>query len=138
MHLVNIFEKIILLFKMILSMGWSKYHLMTIYSLINNLRLIITPPNSLIEWIYLVCWVISKLMMKNLDDHSSNHHNKNKINQKHRKWLKRIHFMDIKKVYFNKISLDDWKGMNFMDFNQLHSFLIFIQFEWICENWKID
>ena len=65
------------------------------------------------------------------DDQFWNHHNKYKIISKYRKWLKKIHFMDVKKVYFLKI-------MNFMDFNQLHSFLIFIQFQWICENWKIN
>ena len=46
-----------------------------------------------------------------------------------------MHFVDVKKVYFHKIVLDEWKGMNFMDFNQLHSFLIFIQIEWIL--WKL-
>ena len=49
---------------MILSMRSSKYHLMTIYSLIECLRLFITPPNSFIEWVYLIWWVISKMMMK--------------------------------------------------------------------------
>ena len=91
--------------------------------------------NSFIQWVYLIWWVISKMMMKNFDDQSWNHHNKIKINPKHRKWWKRMHFVDVKKVYFHKIVLDEWKGMNFMDFNQLHSFLIFIQIEWIL--WKL-
>ena len=120
---------------MILSMRSSKYHLMTIFSLIEYLILFVTPQNSFIQWVYLIWWVISKMMMKNLDDQSWNHHNKNKINPKHWKWWKRMHFVDVKKVYFHKIVLDEWKGMNFMDFNQLHSFLIFIQIEWIL--WKL-
>ena len=135
MHLVNIFEKIIWWSKMFLSMRSSKYHLMVISSLKKYLRLVFTPLNSFIQWVYLIWWVISKMMMKNLDDQSWNHHNKYKINRKHRKWLKRMHFVDVKKVYFHKIVLDEWKWMNFMDFNQLHSFLIFIQFEWIL--WKL-
>ena len=72
---------------------------------------------------------------ENFDDQSWNQHNKNKINPKQRKWLKKIHFMDVKKVYFHKIMLDEWKGMNFMDFNKFHSFLIFILFESIL--WKL-
>ena len=44
---------------------------------------------------------------ENFDDQSWNHHNKNKIISKHRKWLKKIHFMDVQKVYFLKIMLDE-------------------------------
>ena len=107
MNLVNIFEKIILWSKMFLSMRSSKYNLIVNYSLKKYLRLFITPPNSFIQWVYLIWWVISKMMMKNLDDQSWNHHNKNKINSKHTKWWKTIHFMDVKKVYFLKIMLDE-------------------------------
>ena len=57
-----------------------------------------------------------KIDDEKFDDQSSNHHNKNKINPKHRKWWKRIHFMDVQKVYFHKIVLDEWEWMNFMDF----------------------
>ena len=72
---------------------------------------------------------------ENFDDQSWNHHSKNKFISKHRKWLKKIHFIDVQKVYFHKILLDEWEEIHLMDFNQLHSFLIFIQFEWIL--WKL-
>ena len=77
---------------------------------------------------------------ENFADQSWNHHNKNKINSKHTKWWKTIHFMDVKKVYFLKIMLDEWKGMNFIDFNHFwYSFNLneFMKIEWIIKiNWK--
>ena len=152
MHLVNIFEKIILWFKMILSTRSSKYHLKSNFPLKKYFNLIFTPPNSFIQWVYLIWWVISKMMMKILMINFEIIITKTKYIKIIENDWKKIHFidfmdvnkvyfhkimlndwkwMDFKKVCFHKIVLDEWKGMNFVDFHQLHSFLIFIQFECI-------
>ena len=77
-----------------------------------------------------------------LDNQSWNHHNKNKINPKQRKWWKRMHFVDVKKVYFHQILLDEWKGMNWwilinfihflcsFNFNEFVKIVNLIKIEW--------
>ena len=72
------------------------------------------------------------------NDQSWNHHNKNKINRKHRKWLKKTHFMDVKKVYFHQILLDEWKEMNWWILINFIHFWCSSKLNEFCENWWID
>ena len=138
MHLVNIFEKIIWWSKMFLSMRSSKYHLMTICSPLKYFGLIFTPPNSFIQWVYFICWVISKFMMKNWMINLEIIIINTKSIQKHWKWLKRMHFVDVKKVYFHRMLLDEWKWMNWWILINFIQFLCSFNLNAFCKNWKID
>ena len=136
MNLINIFEKIILWSKMILSMRSSKYHLKTNSSLIINLRLIFTPPNSFIQLVDLIWWMISKMMMKILFDLFWNHPNKIKNNSKHRKWSKTNSFdeflptsfiFDIHPIWLNFVK--NWKIVQLCVIRYvlfIHKFIVWI------------
>ena len=138
MNLVNIFEKIIWCFKMILSMRWSKYHLMTNYSLKKYLRFIFTPPNSFIQWVYLIWWVISKMMMKilmiNLEIiiiKTKSIQNTENDWKRYILWMLRK-FTSIKLCWMIKKKFIWWILINFIHF--WYSFKL----NEFCENWWID